>query len=240
MMSSGNLTTLHSGQNYRESNYINTQYVRDRNVSNGAKRTYQKFNQKNITNSRRNDGTEGGRRVVRERAKFNLMGGSRADDKRISKRYAEARSAAADGSPSNATDDEVRSSGVTSTVSSEPRVQFLKSEARIPVEAGGELSPSVSAFETTPTTMELECVAGYDGGLPQFFILEAYDSRTKKLRLNVSSAFVDIPLFRIDLAGMTTTPLSALSSTPKKNSFSAIFMYFIYLPRSLTIRLCIY
>lgn len=60
----------------------------------------------------------------------------------------------------------------------------------------------VDAYESPPTTMELECVAGYDGGLPQHFVLEAYDSRTKKLRLNITSAFSDIPLFRIDLAGM--------------------------------------
>lgn len=62
----------------------------------------------------------------------------------------------------------------------------------------------VDTYESPPTTMELECVAGYDGGLPQHFILEAYDSRTKKLRLNITSAFSDIPLFRIDLAGMST------------------------------------
>lgn len=54
---------------------------------------------------------------------------------------------------------------------------------------------------TTPTAMELECVAGYDGGLPQFFMLEAYDSRTKKLRLNITSAFPEFPLFRIDMDG---------------------------------------
>lgn len=61
----------------------------------------------------------------------------------------------------------------------------------------------VDSFESPPTTtMELECVAGYDGGLPQHFMLEAYDSRTKKLRLNITSAFSDVPLFRIDLAGM--------------------------------------
>lgn len=52
-----------------------------------------------------------------------------------------------------------------------------------------------------PTTMELECVAGYDGGLPQHFFLEAYDSRTRKLRLNITSALNDVPLFRIDLSG---------------------------------------
>lgn len=52
-----------------------------------------------------------------------------------------------------------------------------------------------------PTLIELECVAGFDGGLPQYFFLEAYDSKTKKLRLNITSALNDIPLFRIDLAG---------------------------------------
>lgn len=43
---------------------------------------------------------------------------------------------------------------------------------------------------------------GYDGGLPQYFFLEAYDSRTRKLRLNITSALNDVPLFRIDLAGI--------------------------------------
>lgn len=61
----------------------------------------------------------------------------------------------------------------------------------------------VDSYESpSTTTMELECVAGYDGGLPQHFMLEAYDSRTKKLRLNITSAFSDVPVFRIDLAGM--------------------------------------
>lgn len=59
----------------------------------------------------------------------------------------------------------------------------------------------VDTFDAPPTAMELECVAGYDGGLPQYFMLEAYDSRTKKLRLNITSAFSDVPLFRIDLTG---------------------------------------
>ncbi|XP_055627743.1 uncharacterized protein LOC129769468 [Toxorhynchites rutilus septentrionalis] len=56
-----------------------------------------------------------------------------------------------------------------------------------------------------PTTMELECVAGYDGGLPQHFFLEAYDSRTRKLRLNITSALSDVPLFRIDLSELVPT-----------------------------------
>lgn len=59
------------------------------------------------------------------------------------------------------------------------------------------------SYETrqSASTMELECIAGYDGGLPQQFVLEAYDSRTKKLRLNVTSTFTDVPLFRFDLSG---------------------------------------
>ncbi|XP_062702021.1 uncharacterized protein LOC115257156 isoform X3 [Aedes albopictus] len=57
-----------------------------------------------------------------------------------------------------------------------------------------------SVESSAPTTMELECVAGYDGGLPQHFFLEAYDSRTRKLRLNITSALSDVPLFRIDLS----------------------------------------
>lgn len=62
----------------------------------------------------------------------------------------------------------------------------------------------VETFDAPPTAMELECVAGYDGGLPQYFLLEAYDSRTKKLRLNITSAYSDVPLFRIDLTGTSS------------------------------------
>lgn len=63
-----------------------------------------------------------------------------------------------------------------------------------------------------PTLMELECIAGYDGGLPQYFFLEAYDSRTRKLRLNITSALNDVPLFRIDLAGMRELIFTSSSS----------------------------
>ncbi|XP_016954232.3 uncharacterized protein LOC108027331 [Drosophila biarmipes] len=52
------------------------------------------------------------------------------------------------------------------------------------------------------STMELECMPGYDGGLQQQFFLEAYDSKTKKLRLNMSSTYVDVPVFRIDLSDL--------------------------------------
>ncbi|XP_030369945.1 uncharacterized protein LOC115620710 [Scaptodrosophila lebanonensis] len=53
------------------------------------------------------------------------------------------------------------------------------------------------------STMELECMPGYDGGLQQQFYLEAYDSKTKKLRLNASSTYADVPVFRIDLTDLT-------------------------------------
>lgn len=72
----------------------------------------------------------------------------------------------------------------------------------------------VDTFDAPPTAMELECVAGYDGGLPQYFLLEAYDSRTKKLRLNITSAFSDVPLFRIDLTGLTIFSFSLLHTHP--------------------------
>ncbi|XP_049303041.1 uncharacterized protein LOC105233944 isoform X1 [Bactrocera dorsalis] len=54
------------------------------------------------------------------------------------------------------------------------------------------------------STMELECMPGYDGGLQQQFFLEAYDSKTKKLRLNTSSTYADIPIFRIDLSDLAS------------------------------------
>ncbi|XP_059219664.1 uncharacterized protein LOC106091693 isoform X2 [Stomoxys calcitrans] len=53
------------------------------------------------------------------------------------------------------------------------------------------------------STMELECMPGYDGGLQQHYFLEAYDSKTKKLRLNTSSTYADVPIFRIDLSDLT-------------------------------------
>lgn len=65
---------------------------------------------------------------------------------------------------------------------------------------GGGGSNSGAVGDQQPTLMELECIAGYDGGLPQYFFLEAYDSQSRKLRLNITSALNDVPLFRIDLA----------------------------------------
>uniref|UniRef100_A0A182M7W6 Ig-like domain-containing protein n=1 Tax=Anopheles culicifacies TaxID=139723 RepID=A0A182M7W6_9DIPT len=72
-----------------------------------------------------------------------------------------------------------------------------------PSDGAMSASGGVGANELQPTMMELECVAGYDGGLPQHFFLEAYDSRTRKLRLNITSALNDVPLFRIDLTELS-------------------------------------
>lgn len=67
-------------------------------------------------------------------------------------------------------------------------------------------------------------MAGYDGGLPQRFVLEAYESRTMELRLNMSS---DSPLFRLDLndllpAHTPTLHIRLYASNPKGRSEVAV------------------
>lgn len=88
--------------------------------------------------------------------------------------------------------------GVTQMPVSSPIALQLKAQ---PNTASVNNNVIVEPYETPVSQLELECVAGYDGGLPQYFVLEAYDSRTKKLRLNITSAYSDRPLFRIDLSG---------------------------------------
>ncbi|PSN34300.1 hypothetical protein C0J52_25670 [Blattella germanica] len=56
-----------------------------------------------------------------------------------------------------------------------------------------------AALNQSSDALEVECVAGYDGGLPLRFVLEAYESRTMRLRLNMTS---ETPLFRLDLADL--------------------------------------
>lgn len=57
-----------------------------------------------------------------------------------------------------------------------------------------------TAANYSTDVLEVECRAGYDGGLPQRFILEAFDSYTMRLRLNISSVNTDTPVFRIELS----------------------------------------
>ncbi|KAJ8925413.1 hypothetical protein NQ315_009245, partial [Exocentrus adspersus] len=56
--------------------------------------------------------------------------------------------------------------------------------------------------------VEVECRAGYDGGLPQHFVLEAYDAHSKRLRLNFSVPETDSPVFRLDLGELLPAPTS--------------------------------
>lgn len=49
---------------------------------------------------------------------------------------------------------------------------------------------------------DVDCIPGHDGGLTQHFVLEAYESRTMRLRLNLSS---DVPIFRVDLTELLPT-----------------------------------
>jgi hypothetical protein len=59
-----------------------------------------------------------------------------------------------------------------------------------------------TATNHSSDVLEVECRAGYDGGLPQRFILEAYDAYTMRLRLNLSNPDTDMPVFRLDLGDM--------------------------------------
>ncbi|CAD7090616.1 unnamed protein product, partial [Hermetia illucens] len=94
-----------------------------------------------------------------------------------------------------------------------PNYAYLKMETTSNG-AGGGSNQVVENYENIVySAIELECVAGYDGGLPQYFVLEAYDSRSKKLRLNMTSTYPDIPLFRIDLTELTPSD-SYMDSPP--------------------------
>lgn len=253
--------TTHSHQNFKELNYINTEYVKDRNVSNGKKTSTltTKFNQKNFgTATKREFMPNGSRRIIRgnpdndsrnvyankDSVKSNLsyMTWMR-DNQRISKRQISSLNAndrMVDGVQQHQNNERQRNTNYinndgnitgggildTATINivavddknkkhvtndeekSEPFFAFLHAESMLAAapsliqnsNSNNNIN-NIDQFDSPPTAMELQCVAGYDGGLPQYFILEAYDSRTKKLRLNITSAFSDLPLFRIDLSG---------------------------------------
>lgn len=46
----------------------------------------------------------------------------------------------------------------------------------------------------TTESLEVECVEGFDGGQPQYFLLEVYDQQSSILQANVSAKF---PLFTV-------------------------------------------
>ncbi|KAK8725666.1 hypothetical protein OTU49_010679, partial [Cherax quadricarinatus] len=61
-----------------------------------------------------------------------------------------------------------------------------------------------SMYNLSVTTVSLRCVAGFDGGLPQTFLLELYESNSDRLLANTSSP---VPVFSVAglPAGMTFT-----------------------------------
>lgn len=61
-----------------------------------------------------------------------------------------------------------------------------------------------SLFNQTGDSLEVECTPGFDGGLPQKFVLEVYEALSMQLRLNLSNEVA--PAFRVSelLPGAST------------------------------------
>ncbi|KAG8306620.1 hypothetical protein J6590_043421 [Homalodisca vitripennis] len=57
-----------------------------------------------------------------------------------------------------------------------------------------------STVNTTGDWLEVECVSGFDGGMPQTFHLEMVDPATSQVRLNLTTSVV--PAFRVELASL--------------------------------------
>ncbi|XP_039282300.1 Down syndrome cell adhesion molecule-like protein 1 homolog [Nilaparvata lugens] len=58
-----------------------------------------------------------------------------------------------------------------------------------------------STVNTTGDWLEVECVPGFDGGLPQTFQLEAIDPATQRMRMNLTNAAA--PLFKVSLGALS-------------------------------------
>ncbi|KAG4067835.1 hypothetical protein HA402_010521, partial [Bradysia odoriphaga] len=250
-LNSSNSMTTHSHQNFKELNYINTEYVKDRNVSNATKREFMPNGSRRII---RGNPDNDSRNVYanKDSVKSNLsyMTWMRDNNQRISKRQISSvntNGRIGDGMQQElqnnerqrntnyinndgnltgrgggggdgggvldsaainivAVDDKNKKDVTNDGEKNEPMFAFLHAESMLaaaPSLIQNNNNNNIDQFDSPPTAMELQCVAGYDGGLPQYFILEAYDSRTKKLRLNITSAFSDLPLFRIDLSDLS-------------------------------------
>ncbi|CAH0552052.1 unnamed protein product [Brassicogethes aeneus] len=65
-----------------------------------------------------------------------------------------------------------------------------------------------TVINQTADVVEVECRAGYDGGLPQRFVLEAFDAKLLKLRINLTVDDTDAPVFRLDLGELLPSPPS--------------------------------
>ncbi|KRT85296.1 Immunoglobulin, partial [Oryctes borbonicus] len=64
------------------------------------------------------------------------------------------------------------------------------------ITAAGKPDPpyNCTILNQTTESLEVECAPGFDGGQPQYFLLEVYDEQTDILQANVSATF---PLFTI-------------------------------------------
>jgi hypothetical protein len=62
--------------------------------------------------------------------------------------------------------------------------------------AAGKPDPpfNCTIMNQTSESLDVECAEGFDGGQPQFFLLEVYDQQTDTLQANVSAKF---PLFTV-------------------------------------------
>lgn len=65
-----------------------------------------------------------------------------------------------------------------------------------------------TAHNHSAEMVEVECRAGYDGGLPQKFVLEAYDAHNMRLRMNLTTTDTEMPIFRLDLSELLPSPPS--------------------------------
>lgn len=65
-----------------------------------------------------------------------------------------------------------------------------------------------SVNNLTIEMVDVECRAGYDGGLPQKFVLEAFDAHSSRLRINLTVSDTENPTFHLDLSDLLPSPPS--------------------------------
>lgn len=87
----------------------------------------------------------------------------------------------------------------------EPCVFQIVPAARPTPPRNCSLQTSNNSIEGGNIWLRVRCVAGYDGGLPQYFMLEALDPITGKTRFNGSVNETDgLAIFKLDMSQLTT------------------------------------
>ncbi|GAB0089380.1 Septin-interacting protein 1 [Sergentomyia squamirostris] len=66
-------------------------------------------------------------------------------------------------------------------------------------------------YNQTQMSTEIQCIAGYDGGLPQVFVLELYSQRTGRMRLNFTNS--EEPYFILDSLDTLSSLMTAENET---------------------------